>query len=108
MYMAPVPLSHVVAVLRLVGNRRLPGILQVSGDRDVSYAEAALMGARIIGADAQLVRPARTLDTNLLSEQPSRHTTLRATVLNVDRLRSTLGIEPPDVRWTIEMAFGKY
>ena len=69
MYMAPVPLDHVVTVLRLVGEQCLPGILQVSGDRDISYAEAALMGARMIGADAQLVRPVRTLDANVLMQE---------------------------------------
>jgi dTDP-4-dehydrorhamnose reductase len=102
MYMAPVPLDHVVTVLRTIGERRLPGLLQVSGDRDVSYAEAALMGARALGADESLVRPVRTLDTNVLSEQPPRHTTL-----NTDRLESTLGLAPPDVLKTIEMAFGR-
>jgi len=102
MYMAPVPLDLVVTVLRLVCERRLEGVLQVSGNRDVSYAEAALVGARMLGADEGLVEPVRSRDRSGGVEPNPRHTTL-----NTDSVESTLGIAPPDVRETIEMAFGK-
>ena len=102
MYMAPVPLSCAVSVLRFVADLRLPGILQVSGNRDVSYAEAAHLGARILGVDTSLVQPVE-------ASQSGRYTGLvpANTTLNIERLKSVLGIEPPDVQLTVEMAFVK-
>jgi dTDP-4-dehydrorhamnose reductase len=101
MHMAPVPLDWVVAVLILVCERRQAGMLHLSGDHDVSYAEAAFTGARMLGVDEALVRPVRSRDVSSTAEPPPGHTTL-----STDRLESTLGIKPPDVQETIEMAFG--
>ena len=100
MFMAPMPLACAVSVLRLVADRRLPGILQVSGEGDVSYAEAAHLGARLLNADPSLVQPVEASKSGRFIELLPTHTTL-----NTARLKSTLGIVPPDVRWTIEMAF---
>ena len=102
MYMAPVPLSCAVSVLRLVTDLRLPGILQVSGESDISYAEAARLGARMLGVDPNLVQPVEAAQSGRYTEPVPANTTL-----NIDRLRSTLGIEPPDVQWTVETAFVK-
>ncbi|MDI6703321.1 MAG: sugar nucleotide-binding protein [bacterium] len=100
MYIAPVPLSCAVSVLHLVVDQRLPNILQVSGGVDVSYAEAAYRGASLLGADLRLVQPVKAHQSNKYTEPVPLHTTL-----NIDRLRSMLGIEPPNVWWTIEKAF---
>jgi len=100
MFFAPIPLSLAVSVLSLVADRRLTGILQVSGERDVSYAEAARMGARLLKADPDLVQPVKASESGRFTEPLPAHTTL-----NIDRLKYTLGITPPDVRWTIETAF---
>ena len=100
MYLAPVPLSFAVSVLRLIGDRRLSGIFQVSGERDVSYSEAALLGGCLLGAPSKLVQPMEAEQSGRWLGQLPAHTTL-----NVDRLKSALGTEPPDVRWTIESAF---
>ena len=100
MFMAPIPLACAVSVLRLVADRRLPGTLQVSGEGDVSYAEAALLGTRLLKADPNLVQPVKASESGRFTEPLPTHTTL-----NIDRLKSTLGITPPDIRWTIETAF---
>jgi dTDP-4-dehydrorhamnose reductase len=59
MYMAPVPLAAVLSVLRLAMDRRTEGILHLSGDRDVSYAEIAYLlcerSARIVDCQARLM-----------------------------------------------------
>lgn len=102
MFMAPVPLSCAISVLRLIADRRLPGILQVSGASDISYMEAAHFGARLLGADPSLVQPISASQSGHYAEPLPAHTSL-----NVDRLRTTLGMGPPDVWWTIEMAFTK-
>jgi dTDP-4-dehydrorhamnose reductase len=99
MYLAPVPLSCAVSVLRLVIDRRFSGVLQVSGDRDVSYADTAVAAARLWGATADLVQPVKAGTMECFRTGLPAHTTL-----NMDRLKSRLGIVPPDVGWTIETA----
>jgi dTDP-4-dehydrorhamnose reductase len=99
-YMSPVPLTCAVSVLRLVGDLRLPGILQVSGSCDVSYADAARFGARLLKADSSLVQPVEVSTSGSLLEPEPAYT-----ALNIDRLKATLGIVPPDVEWTIEKTF---
>lgn len=100
MSLAPIPLSCVVSILRLLCDLRLPGILQVSGERDISYAEAARIGAELIGADLHLVQPIE--GASRYPEPIPRYTSL-----NTERLKSALGIEPPRVGWTVETAFVK-
>jgi dTDP-4-dehydrorhamnose reductase len=100
MVLSPIPLSCAVSVLRLVADQRLPGILQVSGESDVSYAEAARLAVKLVKADPSLVKPIKASESARFIEPLPKHTTL-----NTDRLKSTLGIIPPGVRWTIERAF---
>jgi len=72
----------------------------VSGDRDVSYADAALIGARKLGVSEELVRPVFAGDTGRFKESVPENTTL-----NADRLMEELGVVPPDAEWTIGTAF---
>lgn len=95
--MSPVPLPFVIDVLRRLGDGNHGGILQVSGSRDVTYAEIAFHLASQVGAPASLVRPvdgrSRLLDPALAPD----HTTL-----DTGRLESDLGMRPPDVWQTID------
>tara|TARA_B100000315_G_C14590665_1_gene595552 strand:+ start:1564 stop:2490 length:927 start_codon:yes stop_codon:yes gene_type:complete len=100
MYMSPLSLSCAVDVLCLLGKRRLSGILQVSGNSDISYSDAALFGAKKLKVNPMLVKPIEALKPKDYKEHLQKHTTL-----NIDRLRAALGIEPPDVWWTLEKAF---
>lgn len=103
MVMAPVPLSCAVSVIDLISRRNLPGLFHLSGNRDISYAEAACLGAKVLGADTSLVQPVSALQSGLYAEIVPAHTTL-----DIERLRRVWGIEPPDVEWTIEAAFARY
>jgi dTDP-4-dehydrorhamnose reductase len=100
MTMAPVPLSCAVTVLSLIGRHRLSGIFQVSGQEDVSYAEAARAGAKALGFDQELVQPVAAAHLASYTESIPAHTTL-----NIDRLKSSLGMVPPSVSWTVHTAF---
>ena len=99
MTMAPVPLSCVVTMLQVVTETRLPGIWQISGERDVSYADIARIGARLVGADEGLIQPVRAADVGY-NERIRENTTM-----DVSTLKDELGIEPPGVMWTLERAF---
>lgn len=87
---APVPLSLVLEALIRVGEGRLPGVTQVSADRDLSYADMAELVAQRIKADAALVRPVRARDSGLDLEAVPVHT-----ALDTSRLRG-LGLQAPD------------
>lgn len=102
MRMAPIPLSCAVSVIHLVGERRIPGILHVSGAYDISYAEAACRGAKLLGVDSRYVEPVLASGWGWDPSLLPLHTTL-----NGDRLKSVLGMEPPDVWGTIERIFLK-
>ncbi|RJR34094.1 MAG: NAD-dependent epimerase/dehydratase family protein [Deltaproteobacteria bacterium] len=100
MGLAPIPLFCVVSALRLVADQRLPGILQISSQQDISYAEAAYYGAQVLGADRRLVQPVMASKS---ANYPYPVPTYSS--LNSDRLRLALGITAPDVRQTLELAF---
>jgi dTDP-4-dehydrorhamnose reductase len=100
MTMAPIPLSCAVTVLSLVAEFRFSGIFQLSGQEDITYADAACLGAKILGLDSTLIQPVTGAQSGTYTEPIPSYTSL-----SIDRLRSTFGIVPPDARWTIETAF---
>lgn len=99
--MAPIPLAFVAEVFRAAGSRPMPGILQVSAERDISYAEAAAFLAERLGAPSGLVRPMPSREVGLDLDAVPRHTTL-----DTGRLRREVGLEPPDVWTALELAAG--
>ena len=100
--MAPVPLSFVVAVLRRVIADRSSGIIHVSADRDVTYAQAAYFMAERLRAPARLVQPMRSAQAGIPLEAIPAHTTLDTT-----RLCQELGLTPPDVWSAIASMLGQ-
>jgi len=97
MVMAPVALPFAVEVLYRVAEARLPGIVQVSGERDVTYEQVAHRIAQSIGASPDLVQPVTSKDAGLDLEAVPSHTTL-----DTARLRTELRMESPDVWSTID------
>ena len=100
MFMAPLPLSYAISVLRLLIDTRLPGIFQVSASQDIPYADAARLGANFLGVGEHLVQPILVSQSDVCLKHIPRHTTM-----DTNRLKSTFGLEPPDVNWTIKTAF---
>jgi dTDP-4-dehydrorhamnose reductase len=99
MTLAPVPLGSVVTILRLVIDRHLNGIIQVSGDEDISYAQAAAIGAQLIGANPTLIQPV-TVPVGDGDERPPQYTSL-STV----RLCHDFGVYLPSASRTLADAF---
>lgn len=97
LYFSPIPLDVVSRTLVEVGARRLAGIVQVSGDRDVSYADVA----KRIAADRDLVQPVSVASKGIRPEAAPRFTTL-----DCSRLTHELGIAIPTVSETIDSLFG--
>jgi dTDP-4-dehydrorhamnose reductase len=101
--MSPVPLTCVLSVLRLIGERRLSGVFQVSGERDISYADVAYLVAEHLGVDSGLIRPVSGRSAACPYQHFPRHTTLC-----VSELASRLGMRPPLVEHTIHQALFRW
>jgi dTDP-4-dehydrorhamnose reductase len=97
MVLSPVPLAFAAAVMVRAGERGPGGVLQVTGERDVTYSEIAFRLADRLGADRRLVRPQSYTDRGLPAGMAPRHTTL-----DVGRLRSELDLTPPPVWDTVD------
>jgi dTDP-4-dehydrorhamnose reductase len=101
MVMSPVPLSFVVTGLGKIIETRLPGIVQISGEMDVTYADVAYHLARRVGVSKELIQPISYVEAGLRLESAPPHTTL-----DTSRLQDGLGLKPPGVWATIDAAIG--
>lgn len=92
MVMSPVPLATAVAYAMRLGNRRRSGVYHLSARRDITYADAALVGLTAVGFDPRVVKPV------FAGSGPDRppHTTLAG---------DELGIAVPEVEYTVRAAF---
>jgi dTDP-4-dehydrorhamnose reductase len=97
MRLAPVPADIACEAIVALLDARSPGVFQLSGPRDVSYAEAARDLARCIGADPVLVENARAALADLPAGATPRHTTLDSALM-----RSRFGVAVPDAGEVID------
>jgi len=75
-FIAPLSLPYVVRALLRVGEHRQEGILHLSGERDLSYAEFATLIAARLGARAGLVRPTNSAEAGVVLPPSPRSTAL--------------------------------
>lgn len=73
---APTPVALAAAAVAALLVRPQPGIFQLSGRHDVTYAEIALRLAHRIGAAADLVQPRSAYDAGMPPGSTPKHTTL--------------------------------
>ncbi len=110
MLLAPVPLDFAVEALLKVAARRAEGVVQVSAEKDITYAEAARFVAdclhvplsvsgRGAGGEGGLVQPVAVADSGIAIEYVPNHTTLDTT-----RLQHEFGLVPPLVWAAITLA----
>ena len=97
--LAPVPLEFAVDVLQRVGETRAAGVVQVSGNQDVSYEQVALHIARRLGVPADSVEAVPAKQSGRPIEHVPEHSTL-----DTSQLHERFGSEPPDVWATIDAA----
>lgn len=90
--MAPVTTAYVTTALVRIGTSRLAGVFQVTGDRDISYAEAGRYMAERLRVDPGLVHGIRSEEEGIVIEVRPRHTTLDGA-----RAEAELGMRPQDV-----------
>lgn len=94
---SPVSNAFAIQVLFEIGERNLSGIIQVSGESEITYEQAARYIANIIGANPNLIKPVLSRQSGLNLESVPRHSTL-----DISRLRNELGMVPDDTWRTIK------
>jgi dTDP-4-dehydrorhamnose reductase len=92
MTMAPAETALVAGAISALMQDGARGIFQLTGPRDLSYAEIGRYLAKRLGADPALVGENTTLDAGLPAGSARPHTTLDSS-----RLRAAYGIAAPDV-----------
>jgi dTDP-4-dehydrorhamnose reductase len=95
MTMAPTPIGAVARAIEAMMSDRVSGVFQLTGPRDVTYAEAARYLARRLGADLSLVETKGFASARLPVGAAPPHTTLDSTAL-----RERYGIVVPDA-WEV-------
>ena len=89
---APLPLSFAVGVLSCMTERQLPGIIQVSGNQDVTYAQLAIYLAKQMEVNQDLIQPICAKESGMFLEHLPSHTTM-----DNSRLIRELKMEAPNV-----------
>jgi dTDP-4-dehydrorhamnose reductase len=91
MTMAPTPVDVVATSIVRMMEDRLPVIAQLTGPRDVAYAEVGRFLAEKIGADPRLVKPVSALENGM-----PRGSTPRNTTLDSSYIAERFGLRVPD------------
>jgi dTDP-4-dehydrorhamnose reductase len=99
MVVAPLPMVLVTEVLAKIAGARCPGIFQLSGSRDVSYADIALHIARPLGVSEALICPITASEAGIPSSEVFLHT-----AMDCSKLEKAFGIVPPDPKEVIDQA----
>jgi dTDP-4-dehydrorhamnose reductase len=97
MTLAPSPMVSVTGAISLLLGERASGIFQLTGPRDVSYADVGRFLAGKLGVEASLVQATSARAAGLPKGATPRHTTLDSSAL-----RNRFGLEVPDVWEVIE------
>jgi dTDP-4-dehydrorhamnose reductase len=95
MVMAPVPIDLATTAIGALLQDSLPGIYQLTGPRDVTYAEVGRHLASELGVSPKLIEPVSAFSTGMPKGATPRHTTLDCSLL-----RERYGIVVPDV-WEV-------
>jgi dTDP-4-dehydrorhamnose reductase len=101
LFFSPVLIDFFVTVLVKVAGVKEGGTWHVSGNKDLSYYEAAVLIAKISGADPNLVQHSKARD------KLKDFYCTQSTVLKCSRVESRFGIKPPEVGETIKNAVGQ-
>ena len=94
-YFSPISADFLTDMLIKIHEYGNGGTWHISGNRDISYYDAAVIIARTIGADPDLVQGQKRQNVDGIKKRAKK------TALKCQRLISDLLIKPPDVEMTI-------
>lgn len=87
---SPIALPFAIGVFTQVIEARVPGVIQVSGEKDITYADLAVQLARQLDVDSALVQPVTSGQSKIFIEHQPRHTTM-----DTSCLQNSLSIKIP-------------
>ncbi len=99
MVVSPIPLIAVISILRLIGDRQLGGIWQISGEKDIAYSEAASLIAKNLGVNINIIKSFSTVEAGLNFEINPDNTTMDTT-----KLSQKFGLTTPSIDFTIKQS----
>jgi cupin fold WbuC family metalloprotein len=98
--MAPITINYVINTLLRIVDSSTRGVFHLSGDRYISYADAAAFIAKKLGVDEELVQPVTSKEVGLYKLSISN-----SKIIDNKRIQNEFGIEPPDVLGSISKSF---
>lgn len=75
-YVCPISIKIVTSCLREIAEKKLGGVMHLSGDCDVSYQTVAEYLANSMGVSSSLIKPKSALDSGILRTEAPRYTSL--------------------------------
>lgn len=81
MAVSPVPIEHAIIAITSLLRNRLPGVYQLTGPRDVTYAEIGRHIAGELGVSPNLIEPVSAYSAGMPKGATPRHTTLDSSFL---------------------------
>lgn len=96
MTFAPVPIGLAVRAVTALLEDKKPGVFQLSGPRDVTYAEVGRHFAKELGVSPDLIQPVSAYSAGMPEGSTPQNTTLDSTLL-----RERYGVTVPDVWETL-------
>ena len=100
--MAPISLDYLIKILVLFLDHTAQKIYQLSGDRDITYLQAAQYLANILDKDSDLIKPISSQSLNDVNSYNPQYTTLDST-----RLLDEYNVNPQNVWAAISEVFKK-
>jgi cupin fold WbuC family metalloprotein len=97
--MAPISINYLLDTLFIILESGSRGVFELSGDSDISYADAAVFIAKKLRVDGGLVQPIlseKKILKKIISDSPDK---------NADRLKLEFGIEKASVLGSISDSF---
>lgn len=101
MMLAPVSLRQVVDILIKIGEKKLPGVYHVSGDKDISYYDLACHLANSLGVPTSLVEAADAMQSGMQKTFLPKFTTMECS-----SIIAAVGEKPPHYTEVIKECFG--
>jgi dTDP-4-dehydrorhamnose reductase len=99
-HLCPLPLGDVIDAALAIIEQPEGGIFQVSGDADISYADAARHIAHRLNISSDRVEAVRAVDRGIPESEVTPFTSL-----DTSRLTALTGFQPPEPRAVIDGLF---
>jgi len=86
---SPIPLYFIIKTLYKLSTKKIPGIIQISGEKDITYADIAYRIGKKLGVNSALIQPVKS---TIKGDSSYLYTTLETSMVLINNK-----IKPPKV-----------